>query len=255
MKTNGAALVPPRYVRVAGRWINAYKIFLCVGLTVGILASAATAQIAGWSPLAVGLGCLACVLVALVGARVYHVVVNWPAYRGAGFRRIARDMERGGWSLFGALVIVPLTLARDTLFGVPVATLWDHMAVGIALGGALIRFGCIRNGCCVGRPSACWFALHQHDVHGVSVRRIPVQWMEIGWWLTAALGWLALWPRHFPAGTYALGVLAWYGFGRFWLDPLRESRLLACNRVHVDRVIAATLAICAGTLLIRITGG
>jgi prolipoprotein diacylglyceryltransferase len=255
MNTHAPALVPPRYVRIAGHWINAYKLFLCIGLTVGTLASAATAEAAGWSPLAVGLACLACALLALAGARAYHVVLNWPAYRGAGFGRIARDTERGGWSLFGALVIVPFTLARDTLFGIPVATLWDHMAVGIALGGALIRFGCIRNGCCVGRPSARWFALHQHDVRGVSVRRIPVQWMEIGWCLAAALGWLALWPLHFPAGTYALGVLAWYGSGRFWLDPLREGRDLACNRVRVDRVVAATLAIGAGTLLIRITGG
>jgi prolipoprotein diacylglyceryltransferase len=255
VNTYTPALVPPRYVRVAGHWINAYKVFLCGGLSVGILASAATGQAAGWPPLAVGLACLACALVALAGARVYHVAVNWPAYRRAGFRGIFRDTERGGWSLFGGLVIVPFTLARDTLLGIPVATLWDHMAVGIALGGALIRFGCVRNGCCVGRPSARWFALRQHDVNGVSARRIPVQWMEIGWWLAAALGWFALWPLHFAAGTYALGVLAWYGFGRFWLDPLREGRDLVSSRVRVDRVVAATLAIGAGAVLIRIAGG
>src|SRR5207245_2567502 len=48
-------LALPRYVRIAGRWINAYKVFLCVGLSVGVLVSAATAEAAGWSPLAVGL--------------------------------------------------------------------------------------------------------------------------------------------------------------------------------------------------------
>jgi phosphatidylglycerol:prolipoprotein diacylglycerol transferase len=203
----------------------------------------------------VGLACLACALVAMTGARAYHVAANWPSYRGLGFGRIARDTERGGLSLFGGLVIVPLTLARDTLFGIPVATLWDHMAIGIALGGAWIRFGCIRNGCCVGRPSASWFALRQHDVRGVSAGRIPVQWMEIGWWLAAALGWFALRPLHFSPGTYALGVLGWYGFGRFWLDPLRERRDLVRNRVRADRVVAAMLAIGAGALLIRIAGG
>jgi len=250
-----APLAAPRYVRIAGHWINAYKVLLCVGVYVGILSAAATADAAGWSPLAVGVACIASVLIALVGARLYHVAVNWPVYRRAGFHRIARDTERGGWSVFGGLVIVPLTLARDTLFGIPVAAIWDHMAVGIALGGACIRFGCIRNGCCVGRPSDRWFALRQHDVRGVSTRRIPVQWMEIGWWLAAALGWFALWPQHFPAGTYGLGVLAWYGFGRFWLEPLRESPQLVGNRIRVDRIVAAALAISAGAALVRIARG
>jgi phosphatidylglycerol---prolipoprotein diacylglyceryl transferase len=249
-----APFAPPRYVRVAGQWLNAYKVFLCVGLCVGVLTSAATADAAGWPPLAVGLAGLVCVLLALAGARAYHVAVNWPAYRGGGFGRIARDTERGGWSLFGALVIVPFTLARDTLFGIPVAALWDHMAIGIALGGVWIRFGCIRNGCCVGRPSARWYARRQHDVRGVSVPRIPVQWMEIGWWLAAAAGWFALWPLRLRPGSYALGVLAWYGVGRFWLDALRERPTLVASRVSVDRVVAAALALGAGAALIHLAG-
>ncbi|HJQ84013.1 MAG TPA: prolipoprotein diacylglyceryl transferase family protein [Candidatus Binatia bacterium] len=246
---------PPRYVRVAGRWINAYKVFLCLGLYVGILASAAAAAAAGWSPLAEGLACLAYALLGLVGARAYHVAVNWAAYRRGGLGGIARDTERGGWSLFGALVIVPLTFARETVLGIPVASFWDHTAVGIALGGACIRFGCIRNGCCVGRPSAGWLALRQHDVYGVSLPRIPVQWMEIGWWLIAALGWLALRPAPLPAGSYALGVFAWYGIGRFWLEPLRESSDLVRDRIRIDRMVAAALAIVAVTALLRVARG
>ena len=79
--------------------------------------------------------------------------------------------------------------------------------------------------------------------------------LEIGWWLAAALGWFALRPLRLPAGTCALGVLAWYGVGRFWLEPLRESRALVGDRVRIDRVIAAALAIGAGIELLRITGG
>jgi len=249
------ALAPPRYVHVAGHWINAYKVFLCVGLCVGILTSAAAAEADGWSPLAQGLACLACALLGMAGARSYHVAINWPAYRHSGFMGAVRDTAGGGWSLFGALVIVPFSLAQDTLLGIPIATFWDHMAVGIALGGACIRFGCIRNGCCVGRTSAGWFAFPQHDVHGVTARRIPVQWMDIGWWLAAALGWFALRPWRLPAGTSALAVLAWYGFGRFSLEPLRQRSSLIGNSVRIDRVVAAALAIGASAALVRFVRG
>src|SRR5262249_21868593 len=143
----------------------------------------------------------------------------------------------------------------DSLFGVPVTMLWDHMAVGIALGGACIRFGCIRNGCCVGRPSDRWFALRQHDVRGVSVRRIPVQWIEIGWWIAAALGRVVLRRFHLPTGSQALAVVAWYGVGRFWLEPLRETPNLVGDRIRVDRVVAAVMAIGATAALLGIGRG
>jgi len=240
----------PRHVRIAGHRVNAYKVFLCIGLYVGILASAASAQASGLSPLRVGAGALVCALIALAGARAYHVAVNPRVYRRAGLWRALRDTEGGGWSLFGALAIVPFTLARDAILGTPVAVFWDHMAVGIAVGGAWIRFGCVRNGCCVGRPSGAWFARMQHDVHGRSQRRIPVEWLEIGWWIAAALGLLWLRPLRVAPGSCALALLAWYGFGRFWLEPLRENPSIVCGRVRVDQVVAAALAVGAGTGLL-----
>src|SRR2546430_12724526 len=64
----------PRYFRIAGRWVNSYKVFLCVGIYLGILVSAAGAQSSGISPLRVGLGSLALALIGLAGARVYHLL-------------------------------------------------------------------------------------------------------------------------------------------------------------------------------------
>jgi phosphatidylglycerol:prolipoprotein diacylglycerol transferase len=46
----------PRYFRIAGRWVNSFTVFLCVGIYLGILVSAALAQSAGIPPLRVGLG-------------------------------------------------------------------------------------------------------------------------------------------------------------------------------------------------------
>jgi prolipoprotein diacylglyceryltransferase len=73
-----------------------------------------------------------------------------------------------------------------------------------------------------------------------------VQFLEIGWWILAGIGLLWLWPRSFAPGTYALGVLAWYGLGRFWLEPLREAPDLVAGRVRIDQVVAGLLAVAAG---------
>ena len=37
----------PRYFRIAGRWVNSYKVFLCVGIYLGILVSATARQLLG----------------------------------------------------------------------------------------------------------------------------------------------------------------------------------------------------------------
>jgi prolipoprotein diacylglyceryltransferase len=169
-----------------------------------------------------------------------------------GLRAEVWNSRRGGWSVFGALLMFPFALLLPPLVGTSALVFWDHMAAGLPVAGAFIRFGCICNGCCVGRESRAWFALRQHDVNGVYRRRVPVQWLEIGWWLLGGVGLIWLWSKHLPPGSYLLGVLAWYGVGRFWLEPLREAPDLIRGRVRLDRVVAALLAIVAGAGLVRL---
>jgi prolipoprotein diacylglyceryltransferase len=236
----------PRYFHIGGIWINSYKFFLCVGIYVGVLLSAWVASRSGLSPLAVGAGCFLFALVALVAARIYHVAASFELYRGDGFWSTVWNPRTGGWSIFGALVIFPLSLMLHSVFGIPVPVFWDHMAVGIAAGGGIIRFGCVWNGCCPGRETNGWFALRQHDVRYIVKRRIPVEWLEIAWWLVAALALIWVWPLRWPAGCYAYAVLAWYGLGRTWLEPLRESPELVWGRVRINQVVAGLLALLAG---------
>lgn len=240
----------PRSFRIGGYRVNSYKVFLCIGIYLGTLLSAAVAERSGVSPLRVGMGCLLCGVIGIAGARIYYLVVHLRAHRRSGLAADVWNPERGGGSVFGGLVIVPVTLAFDSFLGVPVATFWDHMAFAIAFGGAWIRFGCVCNGCCVGRESGAWFALRQHDISGVYKRRVPVQWLEIGWWLTAIAGLFWLWPTRLPTGGYGLALLAWYGLGRFWLEPLRERSGALVSGVRIDRVVAAALACVAGSWLL-----
>jgi prolipoprotein diacylglyceryltransferase len=256
MSARASSLAPtpgyPRYFWVAGHWVNSYKVFLCIGVYLGILLSAAVAAGRGLSPLRVGAGLLLSALGGMIGARIYNVAVNLHQYREAGLRAAVWDSGRGGWSVFGGVVIFPLSLVVAPSLGLPVAVFWDYLALAIVVGGAFIRFGCICNGCCVGRASDGWLALRQHDTEGVYRRRIPVQWLEIAWWLLAGIGLIWLWPRRFTPGSYALGVLGWYGLGRFWLEPLRERSDVLYGHLRVDRLVAALLVIVAGSGLLQL---
>jgi phosphatidylglycerol---prolipoprotein diacylglyceryl transferase len=72
----------------------------------------------------------------------------------------------------------------------------------------------------------------------------------MAWWLTGFVAFLMLWPGALPPGSYALAVAAWYGIGRFFLEPLREWQDVVFGRVRIDQIVAALLAIAAGSALI-----
>ena len=61
------------------------------------------------------------------------------------------------------------------------------MAVGVLAGGFWVRLGCVFNGCCGGAETKAPLGVCLHDTRGVSKPRIPVQFLEMAWWLMASL--------------------------------------------------------------------
>ena len=241
----------PRYFKICGHWINSYKVFLCVGIYLGTLVSAAMAERSGIPPLRMGAACLACAIVGLVGARIYHLLVFAPDYLRKRSITALWDSSRGGWSVFGALVtIVPFSFAVASVLQISLAVFWDHMSAGILMGGFWVRLGCVFNGCCAGRQTSGWFGVRLHDTRSIGKRRIPVQLMEMAWWLLGWAWFIWLWPRSLAPGSYAIGVLGWYGLGRFWLEPLRDMPDLVLGRVRINQVVAGALAIAGASALI-----
>jgi prolipoprotein diacylglyceryltransferase len=153
--------------------------------------------------------------------------------------------------VFGALLtFVPASYVSAWIVGESPLTLWDFMSAGVLAGGFWIRLGCVFNGCCVGRPSNGFLRVRLHDVHGHYKSRVPVQYLEMIWWLVGSALFLMVWPAPLAPGNYALGVLAWYGTGRVFLEPLREEVDVVFGRIPINQLIAAALAIIGGALLL-----
>src|SRR5262245_21821772 len=174
----------PRYFSTCRTTVNAYKVFLCIGVYVGSLVTAALADSSGMSPLRIGLGAMASALAGLIGARLYDLLVHAPVYRKQLSWCALWDRNRGGWSVFGALLtFVPVSFGAARLLGVPAALFFDHVGLGVLAGVVSIRLGCVFNGCCAGRESVGRLGVWLRDTQSVIKWRIPVQFFEMGWWL------------------------------------------------------------------------
>lgn len=237
-------------VTLAGRRVNTYKVFLAVGICIGTFTTAAVADAAGLSPLRVGLAALASALAGLIGARAYHVLIHAPSYLRVGSLKMLWHNASGGLGVFGALLtLIPVSALAAAMVDVPVVVLWDQMAVGVLAGGFWVRLGCVFNGCCAGRETDSPFGVVLHDTTGVRKRRIPVQFVEMAWWLIGLVTFLSLWPSASEPGSAALAVLACYGVGRFFLEPLREGPAII-RGVRVNQAVAAVIALGAGAALV-----
>jgi prolipoprotein diacylglyceryltransferase len=246
----------PRFFTFFGYSVSSYKFFLCAGIYAGTLTTAAWASASGLSPLRVGLAAMACALVGMVGARLYHLIVFAPIYMRQRSVSALWDTKAGGFSVFGAFfTFVPASFVAAAWLGIPIAVLWDQMAIGVLAGGFWVRLGCVFNGCCVGRASNAPLSICLHDTRGVTKRRLPVQFLEMAWWLTGLVAMLMVGPGAMRLGSYALAVLTWYGVGRFFLEPLREYPDIVFGKVRINQVVAGLLAVGGGCALISRSWG
>jgi phosphatidylglycerol:prolipoprotein diacylglycerol transferase len=205
-----------------GRHVYSYPAMLYLGLVAGVFAGALLAQLSGMSADRFAVAVLILLIPALAGCRLYFVLTRWDLYRREP-RRIGRRTE-GGMVLYGGLILaVPASVPVLHAMDVPFGAFWDAAIFTMLIGTAVGRVGCLLNGCCSGRPSRAWFALHLPDHRGIWQQRIPTQLMEMTF--AAMLFGAALMLRGrapFPGAIFC-SVIAVYGAGRIVLQSLRDE--------------------------------
>jgi prolipoprotein diacylglyceryltransferase len=222
--------LPCTTIQLGSRTLPAFRSAGIVGFYAAVLTAITTALIAGSSPIgAVG--------VAIVAA------LSFFAYAFA--RRFVSGTERlvafeHVWVAFGAVALFAAAA------GLPVAPLFDVLAVSLAIFLAVGRVGCALAGCCHGLPSRTGILYppgQQLPDAGSGERLLPVQLIEAS---ALTLVWLGgLVAARAVSGTATVWFLLTVAVIRFGTDGLRGDARPQLLGVSSTRIMACT-QLCAG---------
>ena len=168
------------------------------------------------------------IISALVGAKALLLVVDFDRYRGNPGELL--DLFRSGGVFYGGLiaaVVVALWYLRR--HRMPMWTVTDVFAPGIALGHVIGRLGCLFAGCCFGRPTDVPWAITFHSSYAaqnagtpLDIPLHPTQLYEAGAELLILLLLLGTERRGrpFPGRTF-WAYMFLYGVSRFVIEFYR----------------------------------
>jgi prolipoprotein diacylglyceryltransferase len=234
-----------------GITVYSYPAMLYVGLCIGTVAGNLAAHEAGVDAFRVFVATMILIPLALVGARMLHVITHWSRY--SADRTRIWDKRSGGLAQYGGLpLVIPISLPLLRALDIPFGTFWDIGAITILTGMIFTRVGCLMNGCCAGRESTLPFALHLPNHLGIWKRRIPTQLLE-ALWATMILGaGIAIWFRLPFDGALFMFIAAGYGAGRLGLESTREPGHGTKRGFTVHHAISILIiALCGFALMVR----
>jgi len=239
--------------------LRAYALLILIGIIVAIVIGSRrwiarggnqgdVADIAVW---AVPFG--------IIGARIYHVLTDWPTYfgpNGKGFIA-ALQIWNGGLGIWGAVTLgaVGAWIAARRR-GILLPPLADAIAPGIVLAQAIGRWGNYFNQELFGAPSTLPWALEIDQVHRPAgyeqfATFHPTFLYESLWCLGVFL--VLLWAdRRFRMGhgrVFALYVLL-YCIGRTWWESLRIDDAAYLFGLRWNVFVSVTVALGALVYLI-----
>lgn len=239
--------------------LHSYAFCIIVGIGLGIWTARAQARRRNFDPNEMSRLCFLLVIFGFVGARLVHVLVEFPTYRDSCFNPSAvglsqpdcmraLNVSEGGLTFYGGVLAGMAVLAvfffRRCRRGQETSTLSlaDILASALSITHAFGRIGCVAAGCCWGAVTSGSIGLHYpkgsfayeallkdphfHDIVAAS-GETPLmhasQLYEAGAELAIyAVLWALLARRAKPgimAGTWLVG----YGAVRFAVEMLRDD--------------------------------
>src|SRR5687768_14695904 len=218
----------PILFEIAGFPVYTYGLLLAAAYLLGLQFALVRARARGLDPSRVmDLG-IWIIISALVGAKLLLVIVDRDkfSFSASGVMDLVRSAGVFYGGLIAAVVVALWYLRRHRM---PMWTVTDVFAPGIALGHVIGRLGCLFAGCCFGRPTSVPWAITFHNEYAeqnvgtpLNVPLHPTQLYEAG----AELLILALLlaterkGRPFAGRTFWLYMLL-YGITRFIIEMYR----------------------------------
>jgi len=136
-----------------------YGLMMVIGFLIAVEFGKFLAKHSGIDPEVLMNAALIALVTGIVGARLSHVIENWPQYsnpaRGFwGNFGDAINISSGGLTFYGGLILAtPFTILYAVYKKVPLKKGMDIAAPCILIGLGIGRVGCFLNGCCYGAQS------------------------------------------------------------------------------------------------------
>ncbi len=148
----------PVILRIGNIEVFAYGVMLALAFAVGAFGLSREAGKIGFSEDRILEMAIWIMVTALVGARILYVLIELPFYMANPLLVFA--VRSGGLSFHGGLVGGILAgLVYTRRYKLPQGIIADMTSPYLALGYAIVRIGCLLNGCCFGRPADVPWAL------------------------------------------------------------------------------------------------
>ena len=243
--------------------VHSYGLMLALSFLLGIWVASVRAKKAGLNPTVIADVGFWVILAAIVGARLYYVILHFEEFSG-NLLSIINPFHNGmvgigGLVMYGGFIgAITASVIFFVVKKLPFEQYADACAPSIALGVMLTRIGCFLNGCCYGSPSAHGITfpaesaagMYQHDMHATGL--YPSQLYESAGGLLMFLIILAAGRLKTFTGFqfYLTGIL--YAILRFVVD---FSRFYAPNErlagLSHNQVVCIVLFVIFGGLILK----
>ncbi len=238
---------------VFGVEIRWYGILITLGMVLAFLYAAYRSRKEGFVLDNVLDLCLYGIIFGVISARLYYVVMKWNSFvlPGRGFFENLRDIvdiRSGGLAIYGGIIggiITILVYCRVKKKNFLRAC--DMVAPGVMVAQALGRWGNFFNGEAhggiVSEGHPLYFlrmGLFPNDLNTPEMAFVhPTFLYESAWNLLGfALIGFVLYPRKKFNGQIISAYLAWYGFGRMFIEGLRtDSLYLPGTGIRVSQLV------------------
>ena len=243
--------IDPVLVTIGGLKIHWYGIMIALGLYAGIQAALRDSARRGINrDQLMNLALLAAVL-GIAGGRLYYVVQNNPSFFLHHPAQIIAVWQ-GGMAFYGAIFGGALAVGIAAWrWHMPLWSLLDIGALGLAIGQAIGRIGNIINGDIVGYKTNGW-GFEYTNPNTFGPLNTPVQPASLYELLISLALFVLLWnlrKRVHPEGMLAMIYLVLYSISQFFIFFLRDNIVILGGlkqaQVTALVVIALTLPVIA----------
>lgn len=250
---DGFVIDPPNYFTVFGRTIYWYGVIVTLGFILGALYVYSRRRDFGLTEdnvLDIFIVIIPC---ALVGARLYYVLFNPDQFFGPGKWLNIFKLREGGLAVYGGVILSFFgLLAYTRKKKLHLGRVLDVCALGLLIGQFIGRWGNFINREAYGYETTVPWRMGL--TYGSTTIYVHPTFLYESLW--NALGFVLL---HFYSkkhrkydGQIALLYIAWYGFGRFFIEGLRtDSLYIGRTGIRVSQLLAGVSCLVAVFFLVR----